>query len=219
MIWDIQTGGVVKDIECTYNIWSLVWSLDGGKIDTTLQDRDTSMGCVVHAYDVVLGTTQAPGVLQSHDEPYLWAHNKSFQIMTTEWNSQAYTIDISEVGSGFSKVKSFNIGLWREYSQIKSFSPTTCRISVLDSNKLSIIDIQNSECLLEQVGDFGIHCFSSDGSLYAASMQSGIYVWKHASDSYTPWRQFMIENHSHTSLQFSPTLSSIIYGSNDILQV
>ena len=42
IIWDIQTGGVVKEIEYsdTNNV-SLMWSLDGGTICATFRDQDT----------------------------------------------------------------------------------------------------------------------------------------------------------------------------------
>jgi len=238
IIWDIQTGGVVREIgHSTYeDEHFLVWSLDGGMISTIstapqLPARDTDTSYAVHIYNIALGTVGSPGTLQSKNKPHLWVHSKSFQIMITEWNNTAFTITIYEIGTILTKTKTFHISLldnlvgslygsaWGESSGIKSFSPTTYRISALAHKQLWILDIQNSECLLEQIGDFGSHSFSFDGSLFAAFLSGKAHIWKYTSSYYTPWREFPAE-HSHGSpLQFSPTLSSTLHHSWDILQV
>jgi len=151
--------------------------------------------------------------------------------MITEWDNKAFTVAIYEVGSILSKIKSFHVGLldnlvgsicgsiWGESNEIKSFSPTTYRVSALVHKQLWVLDIQNPGCLLEQKGDFRSHCFSSDGSLFAASLSGKVHIWKYTSSYYTPWREFPAKNSHGSPLQFSPTSSSTLHHSWDSLQV
>ena len=236
IVWDIQTRGVAKEIEYsgTKNV-SLIWSLDRRTIGAIFQDQDccdpelydqnTDINYTVCVYNIALGTILFPGTLQSRREPQLWAHNTSFQVMTVGWNDQGYTIEISEVGSILTKVTSFHIKSFHSNSQespIRSFSPVTYQISILTlQNNIHILDIQNSECLLETEKNSGFDCFSSDGSLFAAYSFDGVYIWKHTSGYYTmwrrlPWRQSGLRN---CSLQFSPTLSSLMGYPDGVLQV
>ena len=177
VIWDIQTGGVAKVFSGDVNNVSLVWSLDGGKIGTI---QGTCTSYTICVYDVASGASVSPGTLQSEGKPQLWAHNASFRIMTTEWDGQTCTIEISEVGLIITKINSFCIELWGEYHPIRSFSPSTYRTSffISTNNQICILDVQSSECLLWGGDDgHGFHCFSSDGSLFAASMLRGVHIW------------------------------------------
>ena len=216
VIWDIQTGGAAKEIQ--YNICdcSIVWSLDGKKVGMT-------KGTTVHVYDVASGTTCSPGTLRSNDRLHIWAHNRSFRIMATEVKHQVLTIIIFEVGLGLTKVESFQIGSWEQDRCVGSFSPTTYQISVSTCNWLHILDIQNSEYLLEEGGGiFDSHCFSSDGSLFAASLNDVAHIWQCISGCYTHWRKFSIQNQifcCNSPLLFSPTSPSILGRFNDVLQV
>ena len=60
IIWDIQTGGVAKEIGCRGNNVSLVWSSDGGTIGTILQDWDTDTNYTVRVYNVASGISLSP---------------------------------------------------------------------------------------------------------------------------------------------------------------
>jgi hypothetical protein len=219
IIWDIQTGGVTKEILCDeIPGGSLVWSLDGRAVSTTAQGWDWD----VYTYDITSGTRLSPG--QLHSSLNLWAHDTSLRAMTIEQDGKAYMIDILEVGSVFIKVESFHIPLgtrnsWvkfflgEEHYQARSFSPTTYRISMHTSCQLLILDIRNSECLLEQEGNFESHSFSSDGSLFAASLWNSAHIWKYTSPCYTLWRELPLPGSDICcpfTLQFSPTLSSIM---------
>ena len=219
-IWDIQTGGMAKETQ--YNKLhkcskTIVWSLDGktiGIID----------GSAVYVYNIALGTTLFPGTLQSIEKPHLWAYDKSFRIMTVGLDDQVLTVEIFEVGSNLSKIKSFHIKSWKEYSKIGSFSPTTYRISIFTYHKLCILDIQNSEYLLEERGNLHSHCFSSDGSLFAASSVLAvlhIHIWKYTSGHYTIWRKFLTQEFLPKEFphQFSPTSSLVLCHFRDFLRV
>ena len=236
-IWDIQTGGVARKIECgaADNV-SLTWSLDGAKICAIMQacqgraavvlqplDYDADTDYVVHVYDVASGATLSSCTLQSEGKPHLWAHNTSFRVITVEQGDQAFTIDTFEVGPILTEVESFHVESLGECDWVVSFSPITYRISISDSSRsqLCILDVRNSECLLEvlevfeedEILGFNSHCFSSDGSLFATSSSRGIHIWKYTSGSYALWREFppwTAFTFVPFPLQFSPGSSSIL---------
>ena len=217
-IWDIQTGGAAKEIECHASCnSSIVWSLDGKTVGMT---EDST----VRLYDVVSGTIRSPGTLQSGDKLRLWAHDRSFRIMTTGLEGRVFTIEVFEVGPGLTKVESFRIEHWEQGAGIESFSPATYRVSILVCGRVRILNVRNAECLLEEGSHFVLHCFSSDGSLFAAALPANsIRIWKHNSGRYTPWKALPFENwissFGNSPLQFSPTSSSILGLVQGVLQV
>ena len=215
IIWDIQTGGVAKEIESgSVSNALLVWSLDGQAIGvlTSVVNHPWHM-CTVHVYDVYLGTTRFSSTFRTISMPHIWAHNESFRTMMTGWDGETHTIDISEVGSVLTKIETFRSKSWGEHDRIVSLSPTTYRISVEAHAEFRVLDIRNSKCLLREGLEITIpgphcDCFSSDGSLFAAPLLKGIHIWKYVSGRYTPWRHF--PTHSPSVLRFSPTSSFII---------
>ena len=181
----------------------MVWSLDGRAI-AFIRHRDHT-SYTVDVYDIGLGTIQSSSAIQSRDTPCLWAHNESFRIMTAGRDGQACTIDISEVGSVLTKIESFHSDPWGQHDRARSLSPTTYRIFVSTR--------ESSECLSKGECEYtGPHCFSSDGSLYAASQWIGIHTWKYASGRYTSWSNFPTT--CNFRLRFSPT-SPLIIGSSE----
>ena len=232
-IWDIQTGGVIRHIEwyCGVNA-QLVWSLDGGTIATISQPKSPAMydqpqgwfthtHGIVQVYNIASGTTSTH-TLQSDGRPHLWAKDESFQVMTTTRDDEAYTIDISEVGSTVNKIESFKIQPWRKDDVTKSFSPATYQISISTRNGICVLNVQNSKILLEKEGRFYSHCFSPNGNFFAAYQPShSIQIWKYTSNHYILWREIAWAGKSHTPspLQLSPTLSAIMGGPHGILQV
>jgi len=163
-------------------------------------------------YNVVFGTALLPIILLSYHRPRLWAHGTSFLVATAVWVDRAYTINIFKIMPTLTKVKSFPTQL--RNCRIPGFSPTTYRLSAQinrGGNRLLILDVQNLEVLLDVEGDFRQHCFSLDGSLFAASKSRGnIHIWKYNDGCYIPWREFPSPS-SHTFyLRFSPTLLSIL---------
>ena len=241
IIWDIQTGGVAKEIErSSVDNISLAWSLDGGTIAAIFLDSDTNLALrirgntsttsyVVRVYDVASGTISSPGTFQSRTGPQLWAHGASFKVLTGESGDQHFSIETFEVGSTLTKDESFRIEPRSIYDTFQSFSPTTYRFSISNSihNQVRILDIRKSEYLLKELGEgkhFGndSHCFSPDGGLFATSSWSGVHIWKYTYGRYTPWRNFPPWTTSTYNLlppQFSPTSSSILGRSNGPLQV
>ncbi|KAF9644544.1 hypothetical protein BDM02DRAFT_933960 [Thelephora ganbajun] len=223
VIWDVQTGGVAKEIgHSGVDNNSLLWSLDGGTIGIMgVEDLETNAS-VVHTCDVASGATHSTGTLESKDTPHLWAHGTSFRVMTTERDGRACMVNIFEVGSILTKVESFCIGSWVEDLKIDSFSQTTHRISCSSEDHLIIMDVRDSRYLLEEEGFFFFnpHGFSSDGSLFVASMERSVHIWKYTSDRYVGWREFEARDlNEHEFLRFSPTSASLLGRARDILQL
>jgi len=214
IIWDIQTGGVTQEIQCneTFNDL-LVWSSDGGSICT----MDQGWGLSFHRYDVTSGTASPAIEHWTQGTPHLWHHNESFLFMTTSRIGGAYTINICKVEPAPVEVESFSVQLEESDYRIKSFSPTAYRISIKvygDNCRLLILGIRNLELLLDREGDFSSHCFSPDGSLFVASHEDSVYIWKYDNGHYNPWREFPSPDYSNPESNFlflfSPTSSSIL---------
>ena len=219
IIWDTQTGGVVKEIEHegTYGA-SLAWSLNRSTIGIISKDLETGL-YTVYIYDVVSGVMRSPGTLPSRCKPYLWAHDASFRVMTTA-RDEGCIINIFEVGSALIRIESFRIGLW--IFSVESFSQSTYRISVSFYGGYSVFDLRTSDCLLTE-SYLSLHCFSSDGSLFAgiSGPSSCVRIWKYASNRYMSWREFPLQGSIYTcrSLRFSPASSSLLAGSGKLLQL
>ena len=232
IIWDIQTGGVAKEVECdALTDLPLVWSLDGRAIG--IIHRDTEHNFSVCVYDVESGPVQFYHALQSNDAPHIWAYRESFRIMTTGWAGQTLNIDISEVGSVLTKIESFRARSLHFGAEIRieSFSPTTYRLAVLVDGQFGVFDIRNWECLLLYWHVWGRSnpcCFSSDGSLFAStlsvdnastlSVDNCVQIWKYGSSQYTTWGKFPTQR-VDASLRFSPDLSAIAGWFWDLLRV
>ena len=243
IIWDTQTGGVAKEVECDIDLddlRSLVWSLDQRTIGAILRGRGIWTVCT---YDVASGKKTLGSTFDSKDEPHLWAHGGSFRVMTThhsdisevttfnpqnDYASEPYggrTINYLEVGPALTLVRTSYVSVgW--YDRIKSFSPISHHISVSALRELLILDDRNSVRLWEREDVPGPHCFSSDGNFFAAGLERDIHVWKCGRDldpGYTPWRKFSADPLGMIStdrfLQFSPTSSSISGNFRDDAQV
>jgi len=219
-IWDIQTGGVVKEIECSdisTKPWSLVWSSDGQTIGVVFEVMETWVVCI---YDISLGVMVSTGTLQSLCTPHLWSYNNSLQVMTMLADEGSQTIvNIFEIWPTFidTPTKSFSIDLGFPFVGFDTilFSPAVYWISATNNHSMILVfDVQNSKVLLLERGDFGTAYFSPDGNLLAASRDGcDIDIWKYCSeDGYTLWMRVpswgMPDDYQIDYYQFSPTSSS-----------
>ena len=229
-IWDIQTGGVVKEIECsdinTNDIdtkpRSLVWSSDGQTIGAIFIEKKTWVVCV---YDVDLGVMVSTGTLQSFMKPHLWSHNNSLWTMTllAHGDSQAIA-NIFEIWPTFIDTPTRSFYTKLNLSHLKpakiSFSPSVYRISAITSDEplpmVFVLDIQNSKFLLLEKGDFKLVNFSRDGSLLVTSKEHGdIDIWKYCfGEGYTLYMRIPTWGSSacgrYARFLLSPTLSSLL---------
>ena len=89
VIWDIQTGGVAKEIACGgAKTISLVWSADGKTI-CTLQYLNQDLSHTetrLCTHCVASGTPLFAESVHSSHKPRLCAYEKSFRVMTTQWH-------------------------------------------------------------------------------------------------------------------------------------
>ena len=234
-IWDIQTGGVAGEIHRDgTEMISLVWSLDGRTIGTLQCDpSDTWHAWIyVNTYDVASGTPLSTETTHSSHKPHLWADNESFRVMTTERSPFGCgTIEIqikgSKVRSLSNTIQTFGIRIQNVTDitatiydpfvyEFVTFSPTTGHVSVLIGYKLFICQERSPLPLLEALGSFLSACFSSDGSLFAASDGSRVRTWEYTSGRYNPWRDFRCQT---SSPQFSPISTLLLSLSGGVLQV
>ena len=217
VIWDTQTGGMVKEIECgvTGSGLELAWSLNGMSIGA-ISPR-VSGALTVHVYEVTSGAIQSSDTVQSTRGAHLWAHDKSFRVMTTAEDSRGSTINIYEVGSALAKVEQFS---FRSHFSFGVFSPTTYRVSAFvagDNNrdhKLLVLNVRDSGVLLQEKGRYWNFNFSPDGSLFSAFSGDRLSIWRYTSGRYSRWREF---RQTSMSLQFSPSLSSILGHAGSLL--
>ena len=234
VIWDIQTGGVVKEINNCGCVVSLVWSLDGRTIAITLGNPTPG----VRTYDVTSGVQlfvedqmdrlrscyppwEQPFLKTQMDrfEPdyHLWAHKKSFRFTRMELfhNESPNNVSIFEIGPTIAEIQSFSV----RAGAVSAFSPLTHHISISYLNTLYIFNLWNSDCLLEIPVLPTSSIFSPDGCVFAFSSLRSVYVWKCTSTGYTWWRTFKLPSQRKTSIQFSPTSTSILSLCGSVLQV
>jgi len=227
IIWDTQTGGVIRqiDYEVDGNGWELVWSLDGDMI--SILSPLKSSWLTVHVYEVTSGTMRSSGTAKSRGRGSLWAHEKSFRIMTTTETPEDSMIEIYEVGctSALTKVEQFH---FQSRHRFRTFFPGAYRIAIFAFQnpnqspeghrqaELLILNVQNSEVLLRESGAHDHVTFSPDGNFIAAFIEGQIPIWRHTSGHYTRWRKLQLA--SLHKLQFSTT-SSILCHSGPLLHV
>jgi hypothetical protein len=219
VIWDTQTGGVIKRIACKVpgNGLELAWSLNGmtiGTISPRVSDTLT-----VHTYDVTSGAVRSSETVQSTGVMCFWAYDESFRVMVTAGDRKGRTIGIFEVGSTLTRVEQFPI---RSHFSLGVFSPTTYRISAFvaggsnDGPGLLILDVHSSEVLLQETGAHYRHEFSPNGTSFAAFTGDHLLIWRYTSGRYTRWREL---RQTPTWLQFSPTSLSILIYIGPLLHV
>jgi len=102
IIWDIQTGGVVKKL-MVYPPKACTWSPEGGVLVTLSHSGKVDM------YDVASGTTLTTmsSNISHSDYSYIWTHNKSMRVMVQDKT----TIYVFEIGPAraLTKIGSFSI--------------------------------------------------------------------------------------------------------------
>jgi len=241
VIWDLQTGGVVKEITtnvaCASELHTLVWSPDGTATYALSLVEDGAWA--VTAYNITSGEEAYSSRVQSSFQPYLWQHNTSLQAMAIVFDdSFQITINIHEIqpNSINKLIESFpvnNLVRLPPDNRPKriSFSPSTYQISAIAEehswfgSTLFAIDIRSSKTLLQEHGyltESG-SCFSPDGSLLVASKRNGAFVW-----GYTPEQGYTLQIkllfleaylHHLQGYRFSPSSSTILMSAREHFKV
>ena len=188
IIWDIQTGGVAKELNFCHNNVSLVWSLDGRMICIISGEKNVFS---VQTHNIATGVTLSPGNLQSDDNPFIWAHEKSFQVITIVQINLGGIIEVFNVECTLMKINRICLPWGSPMAHPKiTFSSTTCCLSVYADHVLRLFENWSSNCLLQVNGHFFSQFFSSDGSLFGAFEGGYVHVWKGDSGLYLRWKRF-----------------------------
>ena len=186
-----------------------MWSSNGRSICTI--DSQDQAAFAVHTCDVSSGAISSLGTLWSEYNSHIWAVDESFRVMTTAPSGCTLVeiVEISEVGFTLTKIQSFPsrsfINSFINEGSM-SFSPITHCISLSGSNELFISYVWSSEDLLHTHGHFSSHCFSSGGSLFAASEGNIVRVWKYDSGHYVGYETFQFQGLYNPLLQLSPAV-------------
>ena len=220
VIWDIQTGGVVRSIDFQGEMLRLVWSLDGKTIGTAHPYMNNSSS--VKTYDVASGAQLFAENFEREWIFDLWACETSFRFISIpRFPGSDYKPSVFEIGPTCIKVEQLPTAL---PPAAISFSPSTYRISSARADTLRILDTRNSQSLLQESHTRSFFCFSSDASLFASAHNNGFRVWKYTSGSYLllgeyPLPHFPSFSPRELHFQFSPTLTSILFWYENVLQV
>ena len=224
IIWDIQTGGVAKKIKCGGDVISLVWSLDGERISTELCYKTSIRG--VEMYDIVSGAQLFAKEFEERSTLYLWACEKSFGLLEVAFPSPNFTLKISSSVISTSEIvtNSFRIESFRAVEGVQptalTFSPSTHHILVFDDYKhYCVFDIRTSDCLLDCSSHAYYSQFSPDGSLLAIGNGRIIHMYKCTPGHYTNLGEITFLCRSSPCFSFSPTSSSILTWSANVLKV
>jgi len=221
-IWDIQTGGVIKEIECgaiDASPKSLVWSLDGTTIGALFPAGVGSWTVVTCDIASVKVSTCA---VQSPFEPYLWLHESSIWMMAVSGNKT--TINTSEIWPttfGY-PVKSYST------SYNISDDPVMHQDGFISGNfhggMLCAYNIHTQRFMLSEPGLFTSNCFSPRGGLFAASNRHEVCIWRleeygryyHQQRKFPLWEAL---GDTPRGLKFSPTPSSLLISRDGFLEV
>ena len=221
VIWDIQTGGVARSINCPGDPLILVWSLDGKTLAAAHSYRRTSWS--VQTYDVVSGAQLFAENFETEWMIHFWASEKAFRFLSIPYFSDSNELSISEIGPTRPKIE--HLSVVTRLPKTARFSPSTYRIAFFGSDSLRILDARNSQSLLEE-NNIESLSFSSDASLVAATHKNGFRVCKYTPGSYVLLGEYLLPYldppgfSSHIiNLRFSPASTSILSQYKNILQV
>ena len=220
VVWDIQTGGVAKSIDCKGPIVSLVWSPDGRTLGSALYSNNVSH---VRTYDVASGAQLFEEELGMQWVFQLWAHEKSFRFISMEihiYPSSCFSI--YEIGP--TRIKIEGLPVFPSNLFMPEFSPSTYRISSSIDDTLHIWDARNKQSLLQEKHKRSLSFFSPDASLLAAPHENGFRVWKYSADRYLCSGEYLLSHIPSFSrdklrLEFSPNSTSILSLCRNVLQV
>ena len=213
VIWDIQTGGEIRRIGHDPIGGELAWSSDGTMIGTASFCGPMSH-FLVHVYEVTSGTVRFSGRIGSRIRGPLWAHDKSFRLMTADPIQS--TVKIHQLGSALITVEQFPLHTTPKFFSHAIFSHETYRVFLYGEAEFRVLDVRNLVVLLQETGYAHHASFSSDGNVLAASCGGQLLIWVYSSGRYTRWREFQ---HNPTWLQFSPASPSILDHTGALLHV
>jgi len=224
IIWDIQTGGVIKEIECgavDASPKALVWSLDGTTVGAIFPAEVGSWIVVIYDTTSVNISTR---IVQSPYEPYLCPHGGSIWMMALSENKT--TINIFGIWPTVmvDPVKSYFVNYI--FSDGSPLVMHQCGLlsGVSHNGVRCIYSIQTQGFLSTPHSFFTTISFSPHGNLLAASSIHEVHIWRLGENSqvYRQWKTFPLweaPGDAPRGLTFSPTSSSLLISRDGYLEV
>ena len=214
VIWDIETGAVVKDIMISVEgLREIVFS---GSYTVTLV---TGYYKIFRTYDALNGVLLYEGWILPLFDRWLgayWEHGESLRLATSyATDSGKLAIDIHQLQPSsippFTMVESFVVPLDNEDF---SLSPVSFHASFVTRTEITLLDIRDSKILLRTEAPQPLYSmlgrFSPDGGFFACgTLESEIHIWKNTPAGYVPWSNLK-PRLPFDSFSFSPSAVSIL---------
>lgn len=216
--WDLQTGGLISDIQMD-KISSLSLSHSRcGKMLGVLQSDNWS--CCIYTYDILSGTCISSYKFDHHIESMVWTHSES----------PRYTV----LGSGFITIWELGPTPSHVSTQVNSLpipdnlpqrdfllSPSLSQIAFVHQQRVLVWDTQHCKILLDSSADQGATnmTFSFDGHFFAYGTSGPeLYLWKKSPNGYL-LHQKIISGIGPTQPVISPDRESIITCCHSMVQL
>jgi len=224
IIWDIQTGGMIKEIDCraaNASPKSFVWSLDGTRIGAIFPAGVGNWFMVTCDITSVKISTH---IVQSPFEPHLWSRGNSIWMMViSEDKITINTFEIQPTTTVY-LVESYSIDC-----DISDDPPPVMHWGGLvfgsfHNGELHIYNIRSKRFMSSECGFITANCFSPDGDLLAVSSRHEVRIWRLETDraEYYLWKTFPLWEalgDTPRSFKFSPTSSSLLISRDGYLEV
>ena len=199
-LWDMQTGGIVKEFE-GHKEWvlSVCISSDSTMVVSGSADR------TVHLWDIQTG--ECHSVIEQNT----WVYCISFFPMSSQQFISICDGEIQQWDINGHRIGSLDQGF------CAAFSPDGAHFAVLNGAAVTVKKIESRTKIAEfsmSSSSTDLCCFSPDGRLVAASSHEITYVWDVTSTDLHPIEVFIGHTKFITALTFSSS-SSLISVSRD----
>jgi len=210
LVWDIQTGFVIKDIESEIT-GNITFSGNHGII-TLVKEEEFFIYDGLNGGRLYKGQLQLPNKYQSYAQ---CTHKESLQFATSLKTNGRLTINIQELQPISNPlcltIKSYPVPL---VNGKLSFSPVSFHASFATTTEVVVLDVQGSKILFHTKVDQPLHNppgqFSPDGSFLACeTLDHNIFIWRNTPTGYVPWSTLQ-PRLPFDEFSFSPTANSVL---------
>jgi len=218
VIWDVQTGGQISDIQPSdliRDIWERGYTpriASYSRCGTMLGvlQRSPSSSCI-NTYKILSGTLISSYKFDHPIAGMIWTHSEypQYTVLGTE------SITIWEVGPTPGHVSTVVDSLHIPYKLLSEdflLSPSFSRIAFVYQQRVQVWDTQHHKILLNSVDvqDAMTMTFSSDGHFFASGTSGPeVYLWKESPNGYL-LHQKLIPSTEPTVPVISPDRGSIV---------
>jgi len=209
--WDLQTGGLVSEMQLTIGpIHTVLYSRCGTMLGV-LQTSSQSPRSYINTYNILSGTLKSSYECYHPIAGMIWTHSGCFRCVIL--GSESMTI--WEVGPTPSHVSTEVASLPTPDNlppNSLALSPSLLRISYIYQDRVLVWDAQHSRILLDSADPLGVKSmtFSSDELFFACTTKGlELYLWKESTNGYLLHHKF-VSSHCPAIQVTSPGKVSII---------